>query len=226
MIETGVAARTYSELSGGQFFAHRNRNSSIDLDKIDQASRFHYTLGYYPLKEPTDGKYRRVDIKLRRKGLTVLARDGYFARPDMGPLETRKAVSYGRVAGAAEHGWLIPDLGLSAVTATAVPGAIPQARVAMTIDVSRVGFDRNDQGVNVASLEVAAFAVANRKNQAGHKWDTVSLSFTDARLAEVRGTGLHYELTIDLSAKADEVKLVVYDYASDLVGSAVAKITK
>jgi hypothetical protein len=54
----------------------------------------------------------------------------------------------------------------------------------------------------------------------------VNLSFTDARLAELRRTGLHFELTIDLTAKADEVKVVAYDYASDLVGSAVAKIAK
>ena len=225
MISTGISARAYSGLSGGQFFAHRNKNSSIDLDKIDQASRFHYTLGYYPLKEPTDGKYRRVEVKLLRKDLTVLARDGYFARAEIGPLDTRKAVSYGRVAGAAEHAWPISDLSIASITATAVAGRMPQTRVALTIDLSRVGFDRVN-GLNVGSLEVAAFAVNRGREQAGHRWDTVNLTFTDDRLAEVLRTGLHYELTIDLTAKADEVKVVAYDYESDLVGSAVAKIGK
>jgi VWFA-related protein len=226
MIATGVSAKMYSGLSGGQFFAHKNRNSSIDLDRIDEASKFFYTLAYYPAKDPTDGKYRRVQVKVTRPGLTVLARDGYFARADIGPLETRKAVSYGRVAGAAEFVRAITDLGLADISARpGVAAKPPQVRVAVTIDLSRVAFDRVDD-LNIGSLEVAAFAVNKGREQAGHRWDTVSLAFTDARLAELRRTGLRYELTIDLTGKADEVKLVAYDYGADLVGSAVVTIAK
>ena len=223
MIRTGESARAYSRQTGGQFFAHKNKNASIDLDKIDLASRFVYTLGYYPAQEPTDGKYRHIDIKLARKGLTVLARDGYFARAAIGPVETRQAVSFGRIAGAAENVVMVPDLGLADLGAAMLPGRPLRSHVAMTIDVSRVGFERQGD-MNVASLEVAAFAVFKGSHQAGYQWDTVNLALTDSQLAEARRTGWHYELTIDLTAKADEVKVAAYDYASDLVGSAVVKI--
>jgi Ca-activated chloride channel homolog len=57
-----------------------------DLDKIyDQVLgevRAQYTLGYLSTNEATDGKWRKVEIKLTRpetKKLKVRARKGYYA---------------------------------------------------------------------------------------------------------------------------------------------------
>jgi len=78
---------------------------------------------------------------------------------------------------------------------------------------------------NVASIEVAAFAVTDRQQTAGHVWQTAELTYTDARLQEVRVAGLPLQLDVPITAPVKDMKIVVYDYGADLVGSLVAKVT-
>jgi len=128
------------------------------------------------------------------------------------------------VAGAAEHPFPLTDIGIR--EASAAGERAREVRVAMTIDVSRVAFDRQADGRYTASIESAAFLVTSKQKAAGEVWQTVNLSYTDAELAEKRRNGLRHEMSVPMTAPADEVKVVVYDFASDLVGSAVAKVKR
>lgn len=222
MIESGQTARLVAKTSGGQFYAHKFHRSSDDIDRIDETTRFQYTLAYYPQREPVDGKYRRIRVRVTRPGLTVLSREGYFARTHVGPLERKSALVFGRVAGAAEHPFPLTDIGIR--ESSAAGQRARDVRVAMTIDVSRVAFDRQADGRYTASIESAAFLVTSKQKTAGEVWQTLNLSYTDAELADKRQNGLRHEISVPMTAEADEVKIVVYDFASDLVGSAVARV--
>ena len=70
------------------------------MDRIDQASRFGYLLGYYPSRN-LDGKYRRIAVQVNRPGATVLYRHGYFATADVTPFNRQRIMTFGRVASAA-----------------------------------------------------------------------------------------------------------------------------
>ena len=50
------------------------------LDKLMGDVTSYYSLGFVP-KEPRDNAYHRLDVKLKRKGLTVRHREGYARRP-------------------------------------------------------------------------------------------------------------------------------------------------
>jgi VWFA-related protein len=56
--------------------------SDIDLQsaigRISQDLRTQYTLAYYPPNPSQEGKYRRIKVRLRPKGLSVRARQGYI----------------------------------------------------------------------------------------------------------------------------------------------------
>ena len=57
----------------------RNRNILRPaLDRIADISGTYYLLGYSPAT-PFDGKYRRIEVKVKRPGVTVVARRGYLA---------------------------------------------------------------------------------------------------------------------------------------------------
>lgn len=45
---------------------------------IDDASAY-YLLGYVPSREAADGKFHRIEVKVKRRGVRVLARRGYWA---------------------------------------------------------------------------------------------------------------------------------------------------
>jgi VWFA-related protein len=226
-ITTGQDARTISSLSGGRFFGHKSSNSSGDVDLIDQGSRFQYTLAYYPAKDPVDGRYRQIRVRVTRPGAQVIARDGYYARANVGPAEIRSAVVLSRVKGVAERPFDVPDIGLTKVSAVRASSKTPDVTVSMTIDLSRVYFEKSGTE-NVASLDVAVFGLTGRHRKAGQAWKNLALRYSDERLAELKRTGLYHEVTLAPTPMTTpaEIKVVVYDYSSDLLGSAVAKVGK
>lgn len=49
--------------------------------QIAAEARNQYTLGYYSHEPLLDGKYRKVDVRVLRPGLQIIAKDGYFPTP-------------------------------------------------------------------------------------------------------------------------------------------------
>ena len=53
------------------------------LKQMVQDASAYYLLGYAPVLTPVDGKFHKIDVKVRRKGVRALARHGYWApRPE------------------------------------------------------------------------------------------------------------------------------------------------
>ncbi|MGQ0732702.1 MAG: VWA domain-containing protein [Acidobacteriota bacterium] len=68
------------EATGGQaFFPSALKDLDASYDKVLAEIRAQYQLGYLSTNLTQDGTWRRVDIKLKRPGLKVRARKGYFA---------------------------------------------------------------------------------------------------------------------------------------------------
>ena len=91
------ALRTLAANTGGKtFIQYADEGRDEAFDEILRSLRTQYLIGYYP---PTDvestEKFRRISVRVRRPGVRVLARNGYFvpepkkiirpARPNIGP---------------------------------------------------------------------------------------------------------------------------------------------
>jgi hypothetical protein len=182
-----------------------------------------WLLGYYPSRT-LDGKYRRISVQVNRPGVTVLYRHGYFATADIAPFNKQRIVTYGRVASAAGFPEPVHDIKVETrVTVSPPTGTAQSVAVAMTIDISRVRFARTGR-LRTASIEVAAFVLDGKDKDAGHEWKTVELAFSDDRFPDYLRDGVPVTLTIPVTAKPKHVKVVVYDYGADLVGSDIVKI--
>ncbi len=64
--------------TGGAFIKNTN-DFSKGLDRIDREVRARYTLGYYPTNSKFDGSFRKVKIEVKRPGVEVVTRPGYYA---------------------------------------------------------------------------------------------------------------------------------------------------
>ena len=73
------SAKTLAEHTGGQLFS--SWNATIAFDQLARAASFQYLLGFYPIKPPADGEYRELRVTVNRRGLTLLYRHSYEARP-------------------------------------------------------------------------------------------------------------------------------------------------
>jgi VWFA-related protein len=215
--------RSMANLTGGQ--ASIMEYTTKAVDRIDTATRVHYLLGYYPSNAQWDGRYRRIDVKVNRKGVTVLFRHGYHATTPPPPLDRRTILSQGRMTVAAESGAAIPDIRL-AVKASEAAGAVPASREALvevTIDASRILFSE-DEGRFDAFLNVAVYCGDARGRLIGERSQTMDLQLTEPTYQRYRQEGIPYSVRIPLKGALGVVKVVVYDYDADLVGSSIVKV--
>ncbi len=215
-----ATARTLADLTGGRFYAGQFRDAAADMDDVDQATRFGYILGYYPSNRNVDAKYRQIRVRVNRPGLTVLYRHGYYAGPEIAPLDRQHMLTYSRVAAAANYPNAVPDIGVHATAVATTPAEI---RVDMTIDPARLAFAKAN-GRNVDTLDLLVACLDSRDNLMGEVWRNVQLAYTDERLAVVTGAGVPVTLAVPVTGPARNVKVIVYDYAADLVGTAIVKI--
>ena len=74
-----------TERTGG-FFVRGTNDLEGALERIDGDLRSYYLLGYVPGSERWDGRFREIEVKVRRKGARVRARSGYFAVRSVGPV--------------------------------------------------------------------------------------------------------------------------------------------
>lgn len=65
--------------SGGQCDPEfRLKGIENSFAKITEEVRTQYTLGYYTHESPFNEKFRKVEVRVLRPGLTVIAKDGYY----------------------------------------------------------------------------------------------------------------------------------------------------
>src|SRR6185295_6135353 len=69
--------------TGGVAFDNTN-NLRQGFNRIESDLRNYYLIGYSPTNEKFDGRFRTIDVKVSRPGVTVAARRGYFAVRDTG----------------------------------------------------------------------------------------------------------------------------------------------
>lgn len=70
--------RTLAEETGGIAVVDKNDFANA-YDRIVKENSSYYVLGYYPPSNKRDGRFHRIQVKLKRPGLKVVARKGYAA---------------------------------------------------------------------------------------------------------------------------------------------------
>lgn len=56
---------------------HNNFAKALSIVASDSTS--YYVLGYRPSNPTVDGRFRKIEVRVQRKGVKVRARKGYFA---------------------------------------------------------------------------------------------------------------------------------------------------
>jgi len=214
--------RLAAERTGGLASFHRYADRAVE--RLDQATRFRYVLGYYPTDGDWDGSFRRVRVDVNRPGVTVHVRDGYFARHQLVPFDRQRFMTYSRVLAAASWGPPIEDIPVTVTTDVVFESRdAGEIDVEVSIDPSALTFEERD-GQWTASFDVAVFAGDNRKDVAGEVWETVTLAMTPETYARVLKEGVTHTARVETKGPARQVKVVVYDYAADRLGTTAAKV--
>jgi VWFA-related protein len=190
--------RTLSDETGG--FAAVNRNDFDGaFERLVRDNSTYYVLGYYPTNDRRDGRFRKIDVRVKRPGLQVRSRKGYQAPRGRAP-ETKPAAT--ALAGAIREGMSSPlpmsGIGLTAFVAP-FKGNAPNAAVALAIEIDAGAFTYVEKnGVFTNDLELAVTASdAKGKTYPGER-NTINLAFKPDTLARVKARGFRVVSQIDL----------------------------
>lgn len=225
-LQSARQARVLTAETGGTFYANQHRLASQDVDAMDRATRFQYTLGYYPSNPTIDGRYRRIEVRVNRPGVLLMYRQGYYAQPPPPFFDRRDLLAYTRMVRAFEYEHPIADLVLSGLaTREATAGGAQEIHVRVSIDAARVHFDEVN-GRRAAALEVGVFLLDRRDRQVGELWQRIELNLLPGTWERFKRDGIPHTATLQGSDEARSVKIVAYDYNADLVGTMVVRIDR
>jgi VWFA-related protein len=217
-----AAMRQISELTGGQASLYEFADKAFERVATSTASG--YLLGYYPSNPSFDGRYRRVTVRVNRPGATVLYRHGYFAEPPRAPTDRRRALTYNRVATAVNYRQDIRDLDLTLKAFEARgKGRLPDFVVELTINLAKVGLTIED-GRHKGGLDIAVFCQDANGEGVGDLWQKMNLNLSEATFQRMSKEGVTYTGRITPTRLVKHVKVVVYDYASDRIGTILRQV--
>ncbi len=82
------ALKTMSAATGGlAFLQHSGQDLDSNFRQIERDLRFQYLIGFYPQGVPAGpDRFHRIELQVKRPGMKVLARTGYFSGPEQEPV--------------------------------------------------------------------------------------------------------------------------------------------
>jgi VWFA-related protein len=121
-------------------FSLRNPNDlEGEMGRVARESRSYYLLGYASRNRKRDGKFRKIEVRVRRPGLKVRARSGYYAPSDAPPPPLRPGELDPRVREALDSPFLADGIPLRMAAYVFGPADAGKARVLVVAEADPDG---------------------------------------------------------------------------------------
>ena len=100
---------------------------------------------------------------------------------------------------------------------------VPDFVVDVTIGIANVGLTLED-GRHKGGLDIAVFCQNANGDGVGDLWQKMDLNLSEATYQRMLREGLPYSGRVTVTGIVKHVKIVVYDYATDRVGTIVRQV--
>jgi VWFA-related protein len=202
--------------TGGRAYVNQNEiKFGVERAFLDSAAS--YTIGYYPENKKYDGKYRQIKVKVKRDGVDVQNRRGYFA------VDAAQLKGYNsEQAVASALGDAVPST-MVAFTAQVVPSAdnrTAKGKVGVSFLVDAATVSAEDAG-NGKKLNVAFYAAvySPEGKMVSNRSMKVDQAFDANTYQQIVQHGLLLHMDLDPQPGNNQLRLGVQDNRTGLVGS-------
>jgi VWFA-related protein len=196
------SSQVIAEQTGGRAYFNTNDLGGA-IKRAAEDSRLTYVLGYYPSHAEWDGNFREIKVRVKRRGVSVRHRKGYFALPPEVPAPTERLKA-------------IVEAFKSPLDATGVGLSVSFAsgnesdEVALTIRVEPEAVVLTPNGsVWAGSMDVAIAQTLPDGSLVRSLDLTVPLELPEPARRQLLVDGLTLNRTIILRADAHQVKVAV-----------------
>jgi VWFA-related protein len=209
--------RAMSDLTGG--LPAITEKGQAALDRLDEETRTGYLLGYQPSNAAWDGGYRNIVVKVNRPDTTVLYRHGYFRQPIGGAFDRRGFITNDRLSAGGNFRREVNDIKVKVAVTQREGSLVTEGR----IDISKVKIPATGGSRN-GLLSVTLYCLDRADNPMGTHTQTLPLKFSEEEYAHFLKDGFPFTIQIPIVKGTQNVRFIVYDFGSDLVGRADTRV--
>ena len=214
--------RVMGDETGG--FAAVNRNDFRDVyQRIVDDNSSYYVMGYYSTNDRRDGRFRKIEVRVNRPGLTVRARKGYVAprgkAPDASKTTAAANAPSPELKDAIDSP--LPLTGLPvAMTAAVFKGPAPKGSVVISTFVAGnlLPFVEN-AGMMKNDIEILGVATDDKGKMFTTERATVNLNMKPDTAKRVTATGLRLIQSLELNPGRYVLRVAVREANTRKAGS-------
>jgi VWFA-related protein len=205
--------------TGGKAYTNQNEiKDGIDLAVADEDAS--YAIGYYPENKKWDGKFRNIKVKLDRGDTEVRYRRGYFA---LDPTVDKNWKPDQEAAGALQMNGDATQVSFMAQVKPTDPG---KAKVVFLVDAHTLTTEDTSGGKKMNVSFYAGVYDSSGKNLGGATTLKVDKAFDAATYQQIVDKGMMVQLDIAAPSDAKQVRLVVLDNKTGLIGTVSGPLTQ
>jgi VWFA-related protein len=213
--------RSLAEETGGAAAIDSN-DMSRGLERVASESSHYYLIGYAPGDGARDGRYRPIEVRVKRPGLRVSARKGYFAPDDSAPPPASFSGLGPELSELVRRPMSTLGLPLSAM---AVPLPIELDNVTVTVEVGAqaIGFDERDgRHENTVDLAIVPVGIGGKVYPLVN--GRARLSLPGGEADAVRTLGLRMVERLTLPAGTYQLHIAAREVRHGVAGSVICDL--
>jgi hypothetical protein len=199
-------------------------NLDTALERVATDSSHYYLLGYTPDDARREGRYRPIEVRLKKPGYTVSARKGYVEADDKA---LRKARDKGKGGASGPLAELIrrpvPTAGLPlSAQAIVLPGGRNNVRVVVEVAPQALLVEGAAPAKD-AALDLVIVPVAAGGQVMAAVEGTAALAVPGTDAATIRDRGLRVMQTLTLAPGRYQLRIAARETARGMAGSVIAE---
>jgi hypothetical protein len=181
-------------------------------------------LGFYPPTARIDGKYHQLEVKVNRPGVRVLYRHGYLAEREIAPFDRRGFITNDRLMAALSFSREINDIRVKLkADVKRQPDGSSQVMIDASIDPSKLALPVVD-GERTGAIDILVVCLNDKGQGLAQSYQHVTLKLNQEVWTQMAKSGIPYKAHLEVSPGVRQVRFIVYDYGSDLVGRQDANV--
>jgi VWFA-related protein len=207
--------REVARETGGRAYVNQNE-IKVGVERAFEDEYASYTLGYYPDNKKYDGKYRQIKVKIKRDGVEVQNRRGYYA---IDPTQIKGYNPQAEVVSAL--GEAVPST-LIAFSAQVKPPSANSVKdkvgVTFLVDANTLSAEDTAGGKHL-NVSMYATVYSPSGKMLTNRNQKVDQSFDANTYQKILQQGLMLHMDLDPQPGNNQIRLAVQDGKTGLVGT-------
>jgi VWFA-related protein len=219
-IDSQETMREMARETGGRAYVNQNEiKVGVERAFADEAAA--YTIGYYPENKKYDGKYRGIKVRVRRDGVEIQNRRGYYA---IDLTQTKGYNAQQEVVSAL--GDTVPATFVAFSAQVKPPSANSvQGKIGVTFLVDGHSLSAEDAtGGKHLNVSMYATIYSPDGKMLDNRHQLVDQTFDANTYEKILQQGLMLHMDLDPKAGNNQLRLAVQDARTGLVGTIVAPV--